>query len=58
MTLGWAGKDAALTALSAAVLAERAEAAGITGLSQYWTPEIHAAAFHLPPYIAKHLPKG
>jgi len=34
----------------------RAEAAGITGLSQYWTPEIHAAAFHLPPYIAKHLP--
>jgi spermidine synthase len=40
------------------VLAERAEAAGITGLSQYWTPEIHAAAFHLPPYIAKHLPKG
>jgi spermidine synthase len=56
MTLGWAGKDSALTALSPAILAERAEAAGITGKSQYWTPEIHAAAFHLPPYIAKHLP--
>jgi len=56
MTLGWAGKDPTLTALSPAVLAERAEAAGITGLSQYWTPEIHAASFHLPPYIAKHLP--
>jgi spermidine synthase len=57
MTLGWAGKDAGLTALLPAVLAERAEAAGITGLSQYWTPEIHAAAFFLPPYISKHLPK-
>jgi spermidine synthase len=56
MTLGWAGKDPALTALSPAVLAERAEAAGITGKSEYWTPEIHAAAFHLPPYIARHLP--
>jgi spermidine synthase len=56
MTLGWAGKDPALTALTPAVLAARAEAAGITGKSNYWTPEIHAAAFHLPPYIAKHLP--
>ena len=56
MTLGWAGKDAALTSLPAGVLAERAAAAGIAGSSQYWTPEIHAAAFHLPPYIAKHLP--
>jgi spermidine synthase len=57
MTLGWAGKDAGLTTLLPAVLAERAEAAGINGLSQYWTPEIHAAAFFLPPYISKHLPK-
>jgi spermidine synthase len=56
MTLGWAGKDPALTALTPAILAARAEAAGITGKSDYWTPEIHAAAFHLPPYIAKHLP--
>ncbi len=56
MTLGWAGKDAALTTLTADVLAERAEAAGIAGASRYWTPDVHAAAFHLPPYIAKHLP--
>jgi spermidine synthase len=56
MTLGWAAKDAGLTRLSPSVLAERAEVAGITGSSEYWTPEIHAAAFHLPPYIARHLP--
>jgi spermidine synthase len=56
MTLGWAGKDPSLTQLTPAVLAERAEAAGITGKSDYWTPEIHAGAFHLPPYIARHLP--
>lgn len=56
MTLGWAGKDASLTALPASTIAARAEAAGITGLSQYWTPRIHEAAFWLPPYIARHLP--
>ena len=57
MTLGWAAKDPSLTALPASEIAARAQAAGITGLSQYWTPAIHAAAFHLPPYIAKHLPE-
>lgn len=56
MTLGWAGKDPALTSLAADVIAARAKAAGILGTTQYWTPQIHAAAFHLPPYIAKHLP--
>ncbi len=56
MTLGWAGKDEGLTAIPAAEIAQRAEAAGITGKSQYWTPQIHEAAFWLPPYIAKHLP--
>ncbi len=56
MTLGWAGKDPALTRLLPEELARRAEAAGITGKSQYWSPEVHAGAFHLPPYIAKHLP--
>jgi replicative DNA helicase len=33
----------------------RAAAAGITG--RYWTPEVHHAAFQLPPYIGMHLPK-
>ncbi len=56
MTLGWAAKDSALTQLSPEVIAARAEAAGIAGKSQYWTPHIHAASFWLPPYIAKHLP--
>ncbi len=56
MTLGWAGKDPAMTALSAATVRARAEAAGVLGTTRYWTPEIHVAAFHLPPYIAEHLP--
>ena len=56
MTLGWAGKDASLTQLSAEVIAQRAEVAGIAGKSEYWTPHVHVAAFWLPPYIARHLP--
>ena len=56
MTLGWASKDAASTRLPAEEIAKRAEAAGIAGKSQYWSPEIHVASFWLPPYIAKYLP--
>jgi len=56
MTLGWAGKDEAATALGVPEIACRAASAGIAGTTQYWTPEIHAGAFHLPPYIARHLP--
>jgi len=56
MTLGWAGKDPSLTALPAETIRARAEATGILGTTQYWTPEIHTGAFNLPPYIAKHLP--
>jgi spermidine synthase len=56
MTLGWAGKDAALTTLPADKITIRAHDAGILNTTKYWTPEIHAASFHLPPYIAKHLP--
>ncbi|MGC8532573.1 MAG: polyamine aminopropyltransferase [Acidiphilium sp.] len=56
MTLGWAGKDPTLTQQTAATIAERAQAAGIIGTTEYWTPEIHRAAFFLPPYISKHLP--
>src|SRR5580698_3650155 len=56
MTLGWAGKDASLTALPAETIRSRAEAEGILGTTNYWTPEIHVGAFHLPPYIARHLP--
>jgi spermidine synthase len=56
MTLGFAAKRAGLDRVPAAMLLERAAAAGILGTTQYWTPEVHAAAFHLPPYIAKNLP--
>ncbi len=58
MTLGWAAKDASLRQVDTATIRARAEAAGILGLTQYWTPEIHTGAFNLPPYIAKHLPKA
>jgi spermidine synthase len=57
MTLGWSARVAGLTAVPAETLRARAEAAGILGTTRYWTPEIHAAAFHLPPYIGQHLPR-
>jgi spermidine synthase len=57
LTLGWAGKDPSLTAVAPDTIRERAAAAGILGQTQYWTPEIHAGAFNLPPYIARHLPR-
>jgi spermidine synthase len=57
MTLGWAAKDPGLVRASVAEIRARAEAAGILGTTRYWTPEIHVGAFHLPPYIAEHLPR-
>ena len=57
MTLGWSGKDPSLTALPAETIRQRAEAEGILGTTDYWTPEIHVGAFNLPPYIARHLPR-
>ncbi len=53
MTLGWAAKESTLAALSPARARDRAKEAGILGATRYWTPEIHASAFHLPPYIAE-----
>ncbi|MBN8891857.1 MAG: spermidine synthase [Rhodospirillales bacterium 70-18] len=57
MTLGFAAKQPGLDAVPAETIRARAAAAGILGTTEYWTPEGHAAAFHLPPYIARHLPK-
>jgi spermidine synthase len=57
MTLGFAAKEPGLTEVTAADLRARAGAAGVLGRTRYWTPEIHAGAFNLPPYIAEHLPK-
>jgi spermidine synthase len=55
MTLGWAAKDAALARVPVEEIRARAAAVGILGTTRYWTPEIHAGAFNLPPYIARHL---
>ena len=52
MTLGLAAKAPGQDRLSAATIRDRAAAAGILGTTRYWTPEIHAGAFNLPPYIA------
>jgi len=57
MTLGFAAKEPGLDEIPAAQLRARAEAAGVLGRTRYWTPEMHAGAFNLPPYIAEHLPK-
>ena len=57
MTLGWAGKDASLTSVTVETIRQRADAVGLLGNTEYWTPEIHVGAFNLPPYIARHLPE-
>lgn len=57
MTLGFAAKQAGLDAVPVETIRQRAQAAGVLGTGRYWTPEVHHAAFQLPPYIAMHLPK-
>ncbi len=57
MTLGFAAKQSGLDRVPVETIRARAEAAGIAGLTRYWTPEIHVGAFNLPPYIAQHLPR-
>ena len=57
MTLGFASGQAGLDAVAIGTIRSRAEAAGIVGLTEYWTPDIHVGAFHLPPYIARRLPR-
>jgi spermidine synthase len=56
MTLGIAAKSHDIGRQTAADIRARAEAAGVLGTTAYWTPEIHVGSFHLPPYIARHLP--
>ena len=57
MTLGFASKAPGLEGLAVDEIRARAARAGILGGTRYWTPEIHAGAFNLPPYIAEHLPR-
>ena len=56
MTLGIAA-DRALERLSENEIAARAQRAGILEQTSYWSPAVHNAAFALPPYISKVLPK-
>ena len=51
MTLGFSAKQQGLDEIPAATIRDRAAAAGILGKTRYWSPEVHVAAFHLPPYI-------
>jgi spermidine synthase len=57
MTLGWAAKDVSLRHVGADDIRRRADVAGVLETTGYWTPDIHAASFALPPYIARHLPR-
>jgi spermidine synthase len=57
MTLGWAAKENGLRSVGVEEIRRRADVAGVLDGTGYWTPEIHAGAFHLPPYIARHLPR-
>lgn len=53
MTLGFASNSPGLDAIPVEELARRAKLSGIATKTDYWTPEVHAAAFALPPYIAR-----
>ncbi len=55
MALGFASKDPAFARQDVATIRQRADAAGIAGSSQYWSPEIHVGSFNLPPYVARQL---
>ncbi|MGI4941303.1 MAG: polyamine aminopropyltransferase [Janthinobacterium lividum] len=56
MTLGIAAKVVGLDRVPAEEIRNRAAKAGVLGQTRYWTPEIHAGAFNLPPYISELLP--
>ena len=55
MALGLAS-DAPIAAISSNAATARAAAAGILHATEYWSPDVHAAAFALPPYVARLLP--
>ncbi len=51
MTLGWASDDPRLRGQPEVDIAERFAAAGLR--TRYYTPEVHVAAFALPPFISR-----
>lgn len=56
MTLGWASDNAYLRRQAASLLEERFKAAGFE--TQYYTPDVHAAAFALPKFILDAVEEG
>ncbi len=56
MALGIASKGNDWVVDDVALVTFRAENAGILNRTRYWSPEMHAASFALPPYIRRHLP--
>ncbi len=59
MALGFSTQTPGLDRIEAGMIEARAEQAGVLGTTRYWTPDVHVAAFKLPPYIAELLlPRG
>jgi spermidine synthase len=56
MALGYAAKQHGIDQVPPALLRERAARDGILDGTRYWSPEVHQAAFALPPYIQRMLP--
>ena len=56
MALGFAAKTAGMDCVGVELLESRARASGVLGTTRYWSPQVHVAAFQLPPYIASYLP--
>jgi spermidine synthase len=55
MAMGWASDDTRLRQVAVKTIAQRYRKAGNFS-TKYWTPEVHAAAFALPRFIADALP--
>jgi spermidine synthase len=57
MAMGWATDDKKLRQVTAKKLADRYKKAGRFS-TEYWTPEVHQAAFALPRFIGDHLARA
>ncbi|MGI4757652.1 MAG: polyamine aminopropyltransferase [Janthinobacterium lividum] len=55
MTLGFASNTGGLDTIPASELVLRSERASVDLKTEYWTPDVHCAAFALPPYIQRYL---
>ncbi len=56
MTLGIARKGSSAMIRDSEAARHYVESGRLLGRSSYWSPDVHAACFALPPYIAQHLP--